>query len=163
MAQIDDFLLMAETLDEGILHGTGWTIVGLGDVEIIVAGIVGDQVTACCGIRVLHLQVIKSSVQFFPGSGTLCVKQNAIARAHHRHLREIINIVFTEHLLAERRATVPEDVNLRQVAAQTPCEDVIGSNLVDAAFLDGDLNPLALSQFAGRRIITLFQCLYATS
>ena len=163
MAQIDDFLLMVETLDEGILHGTGWTIVGLGDVEIIVAGIVGDQVTACCGIRVLHLHLVESAIQAFPGNGTLGIEQDAVGSAHHGHLRQVVGIVVGVHLLTQRCAAIAEHMNLRQVAAQTPCEDVIGSNLVDAAFLDGNLDPLALSQFAGRRIITLFQCLYATS
>ena len=112
LAGIDILLLVVDALDIGVLQRTGGSVLRFGDVDIVKTGVVGDQVATRLGIGVLHLQLLQVVVQVSPRGGTLSVEQDVLASPHNRHLRQVVNIVVTEHRLAQRRTAVAEDVNL---------------------------------------------------
>ena len=133
-----------------------WFVRCLFYFNIIETAIIGYKIETRVGIGVMNLNLLKSA-EMMPSHRTLRIKQDAVPRAHYRHLRQVVSVIVAKHCLAQGRATVTKHMDLGQITAQTPLADVVGSNLIDTTFLNCNLHPLATGEFARFSIVTLVQ------
>ena len=155
LARINDFLLVVETLGIGCHDITSGCIRRFFNRNVIETTVVGHQIAARDGIGMLHLQLIQRAAFMSPRDMALGIEQDAVARAHDWHLRQVIGIIVAAHDLAQGFATVTEHVNLRQVTAQSPTADVIGGNLIYATLHNSYLDPLAAGELTRLGIVAL--------
>ena len=147
-AGIHELLLMKLSPGDGVDHlAAAQACARLGNSHVAVAAVVGHKVVACCGIGVLFLHIVHSSALRFPLDIALAVKQQLAARAHHRHLWQVVGDVARE-LLAHGTAAEAEHVHLAQVA-QAPFLGFAGRDLVHAVAAHLDFHPSARGQFRG--------------